>query len=240
MLLQLFFAKLNTPKKYRPQDQRSGIYMQKEPVFKKILVPVDDSIPSLVAQELTVFIAKKFNSKVTVFHVVSHEFMNPQLQKLFPERHEHYPIGASTGAPTTYRHVSEPPTYLPEAVSEEINNVYHEKGKEAIESAVVLFREEGIPVDEKLVQHADPAETIINESEKGNYDLVIMGRSGEEEKEPHLGSVAKKVTMHTNVPVLIAREKRHISKILVPIDGSKSAEKALHHATLLAKKPTRK
>jgi len=51
-----------------------------------------------------------------------------------------------------------------------------------------------------------------------------------------LGSVAKKVTLHTNVPVLIAREKRHISKILVPIDGSKSAEKALNHATLLAKK----
>lgn len=52
--------------------------MQSEQIFKKILVPTDGSLPSLVAQELTAFMAKKLSSKVTVINIVAHELMIPQ------------------------------------------------------------------------------------------------------------------------------------------------------------------
>lgn len=202
--------------------------MQSEKVFEKILVPTDGSLPSLVAQELTAFLAKKLNSEVTVMHVVPVE----PLAHL--ERHRHVPLFGQfpieTHVPTS------PPTSLPDSVVNEIANWYHQIGEEAIADAVALFKEEHIPADQKLVVHADPAETILEEAENKNYDLIVMGYSGEEEQELHLGSVAEKVSRHAKIPILIAREKRQISKILVPVDGSENAKEALQHAVLLAKK----
>ncbi len=213
--------------------------MQSEQIFKKILVPVESSIPSLVAQELTAFIAKKLDSKVTVLSVVSHEYMVPGLQKFSPERHDHVPLGTTVAPqlPAPQRHVpTASAASLSKEVASEITNWYHQRGEQAIAEAVALFKEEGIPVDHKLVEHADPAETIIKEAEERKYDLIVMGYSGEEEKEPHFGSVAEKVTRHTQIPILIAREKRKVSKILVPIDGSENAENALRYAVILARK----
>jgi nucleotide-binding universal stress UspA family protein len=215
--------------------------MQSGRIFKRILVPTDGSLPSLIAQELTVFIAKKFKSEVTVLHVVSHEFMNPKVQEFFAPTDYYAPVSISeqtgTGVPPIVERVStHPGSSIPEKIEEEITALYHQKGDEAIANAVALFREEGIPVDQRLVEHADPAGTIIKEAQDGNYDLIVMGHSGEKEEELHLGSVAKKVSMHSKIPVLIAKERRQISKILVPVDGSESAEKALQYAVPLAQK----
>jgi nucleotide-binding universal stress UspA family protein len=127
-------------------------------------------------------------------------------------------------------------TLLPDEISGEISEWYHQKGSEIVADAVALFNEEGIPVDQKLVEHADPAEAILKEAKDGNYDLIVIGHSGEEEQEFHLGSVAEKVSRHAQTPVLIARQKRRISKMLVPVDGSESSEKALSYAVLLAKR----
>jgi nucleotide-binding universal stress UspA family protein len=101
---------------------------------------------------------------------------------------------------------------------------------------MAIFKEDGISADQKLVEHVNPAETIIEEAQNGNYDLIIMGHGQEEQQEPHLGSLAEKVSRHAQTSVLIAKEKRRIQKMLVPVDGSESAEKALQYAAILAKK----
>ncbi len=205
--------------------------MRSEQSFKKILVTTDGFFPSLIALEQTAFIAKKLKSKVTVLHVVSHEFMRPHVRGLLTQwrtsdRMVPYVDRVAVGGDVSH----------PEAIGREITNWYHQIGEKAIAEAVALFKEEHIPVDQKLVEHADPAEIILEEAEKKNYDLIVMGYSGEEEQEPHLGSVAEKVSRHAKIPILIAKEKRQISKILVPVDGSINAGKALQQAVLLAKK----
>jgi nucleotide-binding universal stress UspA family protein len=138
-------------------------------------------------------------------------------------------------------HVHPPPSIsIPEVTLAEISNWYIQRGNEIIDGAQALFKEKGIPVEQKLVEYADPSETVIEEAQEGDYDLIIMGQSEEKEQEPHLGSVAKKVLLYASTPVLIARKKRRISKILAPIDGSANADKALQYAVHLAEKTNSK
>jgi nucleotide-binding universal stress UspA family protein len=189
--------------------------MRNEGIFKKILVPTDGSSPSIIAEQLSALIAEKFHSEATVLHVLSPGLVRSRLGETLAEIYE--------------------PTQLGVRFTREHENAY-KKGKKSISEAAVLFRQKGIAVEEKLVEHVDPAETIIEEAEKGDYDLIIMGQSAKEEKEPHLGSMAEKVSQHARTPVLIVRERSSISRILVPIDGSENARKALEYAAAIAEK----
>lgn len=96
------------------------------------------------------------------------------------------------------------------------------KGKQVVAETLAFFKEQHVPAYQKIIENADPAETIIQEAQRGNYDLIVLGYSGHEEDEPHLGSIAVKVSRHAHTPVLIARERRRIRKILVPVDGQKA------------------
>jgi nucleotide-binding universal stress UspA family protein len=207
--------------------------MAGESVFKRILVPVDESVPSLNAQELAAFIAKKFHSEVTVIYVVAHELMIPKVASLVSE------VGAQEYARTGQGAISGvafPPTVPgPKSVISEMTSWYHQKADEVIAEAKRLFNEEGLSVNHIVIEHRDPGDTIISKAEE-NYDLIIMGRSGDEKKRLHLGSVTEKVARHADAPILVTGKKREISSILVAFDGSEDAEKALTYASAIAKK----
>lgn len=188
--------------------------MKSESYFKKILVPVDGSHTCLHAEELAATIAKNFKSKVTVIHVVPNKLVHPELRK----RALRYPV------PFT-------------SVRSEISSWFSQVGKKIVGEAEALFKEDGIEVDAKFMEHEDPAEAILRLAKDENYDLVVIGNRGETEAETFsLGSVAEKVSRHAECPVLIVKEKTKISKVLVGVDGSENAEKALEHAVELAKK----
>ncbi len=183
--------------------------MSGERFFEKILVPVDGSHSCLHAKMFASSIAKKFNSKVTVVHVVSHEFMHPELK-------------------AQYR--------LPPSIMEKIDETYLEAGKKIIRNAEQLFVEAGIEVDARLLKYEDPAETVLKLAKDENYDLVVIGNRAETQAELFsLGSVTEKVARHAECPVLIVKKKPKLKKVLVAVDGSKYAEKALEYAVALTK-----
>jgi len=178
--------------------------------FRKILVPVDGSHSCLHAEELAALIAKNFNSKVTVIHVISHDLLHPRLKSNYP---------------------------MPPSVLAEIKDWFLQKGRKVIWNSEALFKEEGVEVDARIVEHADPAETVLLVTKDEEYDLIVMGNRGETEVEVFsLGSIAEKVSRHAECPVLLVKQKTKLSKVLVAIDGSESAEKALKYAVQLAKK----
>jgi nucleotide-binding universal stress UspA family protein len=80
-----------------------------------------------------------------------------------------------------------------------------EKGKHMIEKAVEYFENRGVNVTSKIMQ-GYPAENILDEAEKGGYDMVIMCTHGMTAgKRFLLGSVTNKVLYHVTVPILIVR-----------------------------------
>lgn len=175
--------------------------MSKE-FLKTILVPVDGSTSSLMAEETTAIIAKKTKATVTVFNA------RQQLE-----------LG--------YR--------LPRNVENEIIGNLEQQTERILSKARTLFMEEGVTVETEISRSGDPANKILELSK--DYDLIVMGAQGENEKDPYaLGSVAKKVMRHTLRPTLIVKKVSALSNLLICIDGSEHAIKAIKYAVELADK----
>ena len=117
----------------------------------------------------------------------------------------------------------------------EISDSFHERGEAIANEAFKLLKAEDVKVDKRVIEYHDVASAIIRQVEQEDYDSIIIGRSGEKAKQPHLGSTAEKVVHHAKVPVLVVAESRQVSKILVPVDGSRAADKALKYAIDLGK-----
>jgi len=67
------------------------------------------------------------------------------------------------------------------------------------------YNDEGIEFS-ILMAEGDPATEIIDEAEKGDYDLVIMKtHTMKERKRFMMGSVSNKVVHHIKVPIMIIR-----------------------------------
>jgi len=170
--------------------------------LRRILVPIDASASSLMAEEIAAIIAKKTKATVTALHI---------MQELR--------LG--------YR--------LPPNIQDELLGSIEQHAKAAIDRARVLFSEEKVKVDTEMFS-GDPADSILELSKK-DYDLIVMGARGENEKDAYaLGSVTKKVMMHTSCPTLIVKRVSPLSNLLVCIDGSENSIKALNYAVKLAEK----
>ena len=89
------------------------------------------------------------------------------------------------------------------------------------------------------VEHGDPAEQIIVAA--ADCDLIVMTTHGRGAGERALfGSVADRVVRHASVPVLLIRggerpvRESPLTRVVVPLDGSPAAERALPVAMDLA------
>ncbi|HCX04042.1 MAG: universal stress protein [Tissierellales bacterium] len=83
----------------------------------------------------------------------------------------------------------------------------YEKFKDTtfLDEVKMMYRNKGITTETK-VSEGDPASAILDEAEKGDYDLVIMKtHTMKERKRFMLGSVTNKVVHHINVPIMIIR-----------------------------------
>jgi nucleotide-binding universal stress UspA family protein len=168
----------------------------------KILVPVDGSTSSLIAEETAAKIAKNTGATITVLHVM-----------------KEIRLGYS----------------LPQNIQDEILGHIEQEAVKITNEAKAIFMEEGIPVDSKIESLYDPAESILKLSK--DYDLIVMGAHGENEKDTYaLGSVTKKVMRYSKRPILIAKKVSALSNLLVCVDGSESSIRALRYGVKLAKK----
>jgi len=187
--------------------------MTNDSYFQKVLVPVDGSRPSLAAGEVAADLAKKFDSKVTVIHVVPHEVRHPYALQGYKA------------------------SQIPEPVEKELQGMFLQKGEQAVGEAETLLKAENVPVDTILEEFADPAETILDVAQEKKSDLIIMGNRGSSEiEDSELGGVAQKVSRHAKCPVLVVKQRARWTKILVAVDGSKDSKKALDCAVEISRK----
>ena len=175
----------------------------KSEFLKNILVPIDTSDSSIMAEETAAKIAKKTGANVTVLHVITEIRMKYQ---------------------------------IPQNLRDELYGKIEQDADRTISNAQALFSEEKVKMSAEKDGGSDPADNILKFSEK-NFDLVVIGAHGETEKDEYaLGSVTKKVMMHTTVPTLIVKRVSNLSNLLVCVDGSEQSINALNYAVKLAEK----
>lgn len=182
--------------------------------MKKVLVPVDGSSSSLLAEETAAIIARKTGATVTVLHIICEVEVYYRL------------LYAAQGLEES----------IPQSIIKEILDFTEQEASKAVNEARDLLHKAGVLVDSKILRGVDPAESIIEFAKKG-YDLIVMGSRGKNEKDPStLGSVTKKVMRHTTCPTLFTKKACSLSNILVCLDGSEHSIKALDYAAKLGKK----
>jgi len=180
--------------------------------IRKILVPVDGSDLSSQAKNTASIVAKKTGATVTVLYVIH-------------DMELHY-NSSYTVQGMDY--------VIPQRVLDEILDNRKKEAKKVIDEAWNFFKDEGVSVESKILTDFDEANSII-EFSKNNYDLIIMGAHGKNEKSPYeLGSITKKVIRYTTCPILLAKKVCKLSNLLVCLDGSKHSINTLDYAVKLA------
>jgi nucleotide-binding universal stress UspA family protein len=145
-------------------------------------------------------------------------------------------IAKKTDASVTVLHVVPRVSYGKPETAALILSGLDQEGQAIVNEARALFNEEKVEVKVEVLHEDDVAETIL-ELSRGNSDLIVMGSRGENEKDPRaVGSVTKKVIAHTSCPTMIVKKASTLSNMLVCVDGSDHAMRALNFALNLAGK----
>ena len=113
------------------------------------------------------------------------------------------------------------------------------KVEKAIADACEICLEGKVPCEPRILV-GDPAEVILREANDKDVDLIVLGcQHSSALREMLLGQVHTQVINHADRPVLIVRELRNITDVLVAYSGSSCDESALNFISpmLLKRKP---
>jgi nucleotide-binding universal stress UspA family protein len=109
----------------------------------------------------------------------------------------------------------------------------------AISEACEICLEGKVPCEPRILV-GDPAEVILHEANDKDVDLIVLGcHRSSALRDMLLGQVHTQVINHANRAVLIVRELRNITEVLVAYSGSSCDESALNFISplLLKKRP---
>lgn len=177
--------------------------------FKKILVPTDFSENAVSAYTHAQEIAKQFNAKVDIIHVI------PAL-KYFSESLSSLGVPLDNGDlyPTIQKETKH-------RLNDILNNYIQED-----------YKGQAITKIDRKAAHA-----ITEIARTEGYDLIIMSTLGEHGSDLLRGTTTEKVIRHSNIPVFTV--DRHftpgaVKRILLPTDGSAISFSALPAALSMA------
>jgi nucleotide-binding universal stress UspA family protein len=181
----------------------------------RILLAVDGSDQALEAARYVSRLFAPDRIDVVLFHVTS------KIPESFWDIEEDPELGRNEAAPGASEHQQE------------------EKIQENMERARQLFLDRGVPeiaVITKIQERkVGIARDIISESER-DYQGVVLGRWGMSLLKDFLwGSIADKLLGRlTHVPICVVGGTPHVGKILVGLDGSEGAMRAVDYVGTMA------
>jgi nucleotide-binding universal stress UspA family protein len=164
---------------------------------KKILYATDLSENARFAFAYAVSLANLYGAKITLLHVL------PEASELM-DKHVIGYIDEDRWEEIKAQHFQEARQALIGKRKDHlaVKDVLHQFSENAKEGQPG----EGFGTAEIIVERGNPVEEIINQSEKTNCDLIVMGTHGHGTLEDvMLGSTARRVIRRSKLPVLVVR-----------------------------------
>jgi len=150
-------------------------------MFNKILVPLDCSRYAETSLKVAIEIAKKFNSSLSLVHVVS-------------SRKEYCRSGITGKIRVKCK--------LEEVTDKDIPKICNA----LLDTSKNTVIDEGVSVN-TILKQGKVVEEILNTIKEGEFDLVVMGSRGQSTiGNLLLGSVSSGVLRHSSCPVLVTRK----------------------------------
>lgn len=127
-------------------------------------------------------------------------------------------------------------SFLPASMNMESAN--YSKAYENIADSILnfaenLIQEQGFTLGTKIKSVGSPVESILEQTEKETYDIILLGSHGKKGIQKWLGSVSRQVISNTTIPVFISKKKTKNKKVLLTVDGSENSLNAIKHACSL-------
>ena len=145
-------------------------------MLSNILVAIDGSKPSTQALEMAIEMAKKFDAKLHLIHVVREMQLPPELQQ-FAEL---------------------------ESVRGTRQDVLNTIGERLVHQGKRVAETNGVSSVESDIGTGDPANAIIGYANRNGIDLIVLGSRGLGQVEGMLmGSVSRKVSNLATVPCMV-------------------------------------
>ena len=191
-------------------------------MYKKILVPLDNSKYSNAAITLSLKIAGIFGATVTGTHVYAAQLHDDRFKQMEPGL---------------------PPKYQEEKELERQRDIHDDlitKGLQIISDSYADYFESratdaGVEHNSKSLDGKNYLE-IVKDIEANGYDLVVMGVLGlGAVKNSLIGSVCERVMRRIDRDLIIVKKEETTGKYLVAIDGSPNSFAGLMSAIALAK-----
>ena len=83
-----------------------------------------------------------------------------------------------------------------------------------------LIQEAGFEIGKKIKHCGSAIESILEQAENEDYDLILMGSNGKKGIQKWLGSVSQEIINSSKISDYIAKEENHKKKLLLTTDGT--------------------
>ena len=181
-------------------------------MIKNIMFGSDGSLYGAVAGEYAFDLADRLDARLEAVHVVDSRRLEPT------------PMPHATGCLA----------WIPPGISDQLRTVLTENGKAILDGIAAEGERRGLPVKTTLEFGVPP---LVFEQIQARTELVVLGRRGEHATAggDYSGSTMDRFIRRASRCSLVTPDKfTPVEKILVAVDGSVCASRALHEAAELA------
>lgn len=125
-------------------------------------------------------------------------------------------------------------SFLPTSMN--IDSTNYSKAYENIADSILnfsqnLIQENGFSFGERIKTFGSAVEGILEQINKVDYDLILMGSHGKKGLQKWLGSVSRQVISNTTLPILISKRRTKNKRILLTVDGTEQSFNAVKRAS---------
>ena len=172
-------------------------------LISNIVVADDGSDHAIAALEMAVDLTLKFDAKLTVVHVLTHDHPPDEL-KHFLEQEQLEGAGRSQKDKLDVSTLATKDIPVPEVIPEE--RVVAVLGERIVKSAITKATESGVKDVSSVTSSGDYANCILEVAKEKNADIIVMGRRGLSNLKGLLfGSVSHKVSQRADCSVLTVK-----------------------------------